>query len=112
MLVSPVPLIPTSYANIVQLTTEQHTRKWCNSYRRLGEPQGFDGIGDQENERIVAADALSATEQLPEAKLPLSFNASNPPYGIFANKRKEAIRNPILKDVYPQFAKKSRICPG
>jgi hypothetical protein len=25
MLVSPVPLIPTSYANIVQLTTEQHT---------------------------------------------------------------------------------------
>ncbi|AME27104.2 hypothetical protein AXG89_28175 (plasmid) [Burkholderia sp. PAMC 26561] len=26
MLVFPVPLIPTSYANIVQLTAEQHTR--------------------------------------------------------------------------------------
>lgn len=78
----------------------------------LGEPQGFNGIDDQKKAGIVAAEALAATEELPEAKLPLSFNVGNSPYGIFANKRKEAIRNAILKDVYPQFAKEEIVSDG
>lgn len=58
MLVSPVPLIPTSYANIDQLTTERDTSRTriddCETPREMAEAMGLSGIS-----QLLAAHEVS-----------------------------------------------------